>query len=159
MVYFEEGTKVLIKGRGEFSSRPVLRTSPDGGWVSGKSFPCSPDSRVQRPTSFCQPRSCVTTMGKMQKQPVVGMEQKWEVNISDVLSLWDFGDAFYSRITQSILAITYITKLMLGSKLCLCLYFNWCETQLLEEDDLWPNILYPSKSDSLFKGSDFLHLP
>ena len=31
MVYFEEGTKVLIKGRGEFSSRPVLRTRPDGG--------------------------------------------------------------------------------------------------------------------------------
>ena len=98
-------------------------------------------------------------MGKVQKQPVVGMEQKWEVNISDILSLWDFGDVFYGRMTQSIVANTYIIKLTLGPNLCLYLYFNWCETQLLEKDDLWPNILYPSKSDSLFKGSDFLYLP
>ena len=31
MVYFEEGTRVLVKGRGEFSGRPILRTRPDGG--------------------------------------------------------------------------------------------------------------------------------
>lgn len=31
MVYFEEGTRVLVKGRAEFSGRPILRTRPDGG--------------------------------------------------------------------------------------------------------------------------------
>lgn len=31
MVYFEEGARVFIKGRGEFSGRPVLRKRPDGG--------------------------------------------------------------------------------------------------------------------------------
>ena len=45
----------------------------------------------------------------------------------------------------------------LGPYLYLCLYFNWCETQQLEEDDLWPTIIYQTKSYSLF-GAQILQI-
>lgn len=39
--------------------------------------PAAQTRKDQRPTSFCQPGVLLmTTMGKMQKQPIVGMEQK-----------------------------------------------------------------------------------